>query len=727
MPIIEAPSRHSRGAPVTSRLHQSGEALRPAALFGLRLIARNAKATLLFTLGMTLGGTAMAAGVNTDWMAPGVAPGNNFYQYANGTWLAHTAIPPDRSSWGPFAQLDEQVTTLTRQLLEQTDPAHATPDTVRAIHLYRAFLDQTAIEAKGLTPLAPALAAIEGIQTDAELATALGDGIRADVDPLNNTSFATANLLGLWVAPGLHDTGTYLPYLLQGGLSLPDREFYVGDSPKMQAIRAAFQKHIAAMFTLAQLPDAQTRAAAVFDLEQRIAQGHAKREDSEDVLKADHVWTRAEFAEKAPGLDWERLLTAAGLGDATRIAVWHPDALAAEARLVKEVPVAVWRDWLRLHLLDGHAQVLPKAFDLEAFAFYGTTLYGVPQQRERWKRALNATNAALPDAVGQLYVAKAFPESSKQRVQTMVRGIVAAFDQRVAHLKWMAPETRAEARAKLRTLYVGVGYPDQWTRYDGLEVDPQDAVGNLDRAMRFHRAQEVAHLGQAVDRTRWCMPPQLVNAVNLPVQNALNFPAAILQPPYFDPAASDAANYGAIGAIIGHEISHSFDDQGAQFDAHGALRNWWTAKDLAHFQASSAALAQQFSAYHPFPDVAVNGQQTLSENIADVAGLTAAYAAFHALPATRAAMSAKHARHLPQDLTGAHGFTLDQQFFLAFAQSWQEVERDEALRQQLVVDGHAPAQYRALTVRNLDPWYSAFGVKAGAELYLSPQARVQVW
>ena len=333
----------------------------------------------------------------------------------------------------------------------------------------------------------------------------------------------------------------------------------------------------------------------------------------------------------------------------------------------------------------------------------------------------------MPDAVGQLYVAKAFPESSKQRVQTMVGAIVAAFDQRVAHLSWMEPATRAEARAKLRSLYVGIGYPDHWKSYDGLEVDKNDPVGNLDRAARFHRKQEIAHLGQPVDRTQWCMPAQLVNAVNLPVQNALNFPAAILQPPYFDPAASDAANYGAIGAIIGHEISHSFDDQGAQFDARGALRNWWSAKDLAHFQASSAALAKQFSAYRPFPDVAVNGQQTLSENIADVAGLTAAYEAFHALPETKTALAVERAKGMPRSVAGARGFSLDQQFFLAFAQSWQQIERDEALRQQLVVDGHAPAQYRALTVRNLGPWYAAFNVKPGQALYLSPKARVQVW
>ena len=693
-----------------------------------RTALRHALACCALTLELAFAAAypATAAGVDRAAMDTSVVPGDDFYRYANGHWLATTTIPADRSSWGPFAILDDRVSELTRARLEHADPAKAKPDVARAIRYYRAYLDEAAIESAGLAPLKDALTAIDGIQDAAGLTRALGEGVRADVDPLNATNFATRNFLGLWVAPGLHDTSTYTAYLLQGGLSLPDREYYLADTPKMAEIRTKFKEHAQKMFVLAGIDHADTRIDAVFDLEKRIAAGHSSREDSEDVLKADHVWTRADFTAEAPGLDWDLFLQSAGLGGQARINIWHPAAIAAEAKLVKEVPVEVWRDWLRLHLLDSYASMLPKAFSDEAFAFYGTALSGVPQQRPRWKRALSATNRALGDVVGQMYVEDAFPPASKARAQDMVRRIVAAFDQRVAKLAWMEPSTRAEARAKLKTLYVGIGYPDHWQSYQGLEIRDNDPVGNTLRTQVFHRDSRLALLGRPVDRAEWCMVPQEVNAVNLPVQNALNFPAAILQPPYFDAKASDAANYGAIGAIIGHEISHSFDDQGAQFDSKGALRNWWTPQDLAHFKEASAKLVQQFSAYRPFPDVAVNGQQTLSENIADVAGLSAAYDALKTLPVVKTKVKVRKGKRTTTRLV-ADTKERDNEFFLSFAQSWKQLERDQALRQQLVVDGHAPAMYRARTVRNLDGWYDAFGVAPGQALYLAPGDRVKVW
>jgi putative endopeptidase len=350
----------------------------------------------------------------------------------------------------------------------------------------------------------------------------------------------------------------------------------------------------------------------------------------------------------------------------------------------------------------------------EHFAFYGTALAGTPQPQIRSKRALQAANAAIGEAVGQVYVAKYFPPASKAKAQAMVASIVRAFDARIARLEWMAPATKEQARAKLKALYVGIGFPDRWEDYAGLVIDPADAAGNLERAEEFTYRRAVAKLGRPVDATAWCMTPQEVNAVNMPMQNALDFPAAILQPPFFDPAAPDAVNYGNIGATIGHEISHSFDDQGSQFDAQGRLRDWWTPDDLAHFKAATAALVAQYSAYRPFPDLAVNGPLTLSENLADLAGLAAAYDGFRLAAAGR-----------PEPAGAA--FTGDQLFFISYGQSWRNKAREAALRQLLIADGHAPDQYRALTVRNLDAWYAAFGVKPGQALYLDPAARVRVW
>jgi len=405
---------------------------------------------------------------------------------------------------------------------------------------------------------------------------------------------------------------------------------------------------------------------------------------------------------------------AAGLGRQKVFVVWQPSAVSGLAALAASQPLAVWRDYLAFHALDRNSRVLPKAFDDEHFDFYGRALSGVPAQTERWKRAVAATNAALGDAVGRRYAERYFPAAAKAQLQAMVANLIAVFGQRIDALEWMAPETKAKAKAKLAALKVGVGYPDTWRDYGGLRVAIGDAFGNLERAELFDYRRQLAKLGRPVDRGEWVMTPQTVNAVNLPAMNALNFPAAYLQPPLFDPAAPAASNYGGVGATIGHEISHSFDDEGALFDASGRLANWWTPADFAHFQASSAQLARQYDGYRPLPDLTVNGRQTLSENIADVAGLAVAYDAW------RLSLGGK-----PAPAVG--GFTGDQQFFIAFGQSWRVKQREATLRRQLLIDGHAPAEYRADTVRNIDGWYDAFAPKLGQRLYLAPADRVRMW
>ena len=495
---------------------------------------------------------------------------------------------------------------------------------------------------------------------------------------------------------------------------MPDRDYYLDPAPRMADIRAKDQAHVEKMLTLAGVPDAAARAARIFALEKKIAAAHASREDSEDVLKGNNHWARADFKAKAPGLDWDAYFGAAGLGSQASFVVWQPGAVTGLAALVGSEPLDTWKEYLAFRALSRAATFLPKAFVDEQFAFYGTTLTGAPKLRDRWKRGVSVTDAALGEAVGRLYVTKYFPPSEKARAEEMVRNEIAAFAARIDRLDWMAPQTKARAKAKLAVLKVGVGYPDKWTDYSGLEVVKGDALGNARRASLFRTARALARLGKPVDRGEWVMNPQLVNAVNLPAMNAMNFPAAMLQPPYFDPKRPAVMDYGASGSVIGHEISHSFDDQGALFDAEGRLKNWWTKEDFEHFTASAQALIRQYNAYRPFPDLAVNGKLTVSENIADVAGLAAAYDAYRI-------------SHGGKEAPAWRGVSGDQQFFIAFAQSWRTKFREAALRQRIVIDSHAPAEYRADTVRNLDAWYPAFDVKPGQKLYLAPKDRVKVW
>jgi putative endopeptidase len=644
--------------------------------------------------------------------APGATarPGDDFFAWANGDWLAKTEIPADRGSWGAMASLAEETNARIVKLIEDTAASKSASGDARKVgDYYTTYMDEAAIEAKGTAPLKPGLDRIAAIRDKAALTRALGASLRADVDPLNATDFATENLFGVWVSPGLHEPGRNRPYLLQGGIGMPDRAYYLENDERMAGLRKQYAQHIATVFKLAGFRDAEARAAKVFALEVDIASTHATREASADVLKADNTWTLKDFQAKAPGMDWAAFFKAAHLGDQDRFIVWHPGAAVGEAALVGQAPLATWKDYLAFHHINQMSPVLPKAFVEQRFTFFGKALTGTPQQSVRWKRALGATNEALEEAVGKLYVDKYFPAANKTRLQQMVTNIVAAFDARLDKLEWMAPATRAQAREKLKTLYVGVGYPDKWTSYAGLKVVPGDAFGNALRADVFHTNHEFAKLHAKPDRTDWAMPPQLVNAVNLPLQNALNFPAAILQPPFFDPKAPEAANYGAIGAIIGHEISHSFDDQGAQFDAQGRLRDWWTKEDLEHFKAATGKLVAQYSAYKPFADLPVNGQLTLSENLADLAGLAASYDAYRA--ATGAAANEES----------------DRQFFIGYAHSWRDKTREATARRRILTDGHALPEYRTDTVRNLDAWYKAFDVQPGQALYLAPQDRVRVW
>jgi putative endopeptidase len=660
--------------------------------------------------------TSLTHGISVENMDPAVRPGDDFYTYTNGGFISRTKLPADRAALGVFNTLSDLSFKQTASIIEDAAKSNPAPGSNerKIADLYRSYMDEAAIESHGLPTLKPHLAEIAAIHTPDDLAHALGLSIRADVDALNNTNYRTPNIFGLWVAPSFNDPDHYAPYLLQGGLQLPNRDYYLSDSAQMQDIRAKYQKHIATMFTLVGLSDAEPRAARVLALETALAKAQISLADSEDIHKANNPWKLADFTTKAPGLNWPVFFHAAGLDPKGTFIVWQPTAFTAESALVKSESIDAWKDLLTYHLIENYAPAESKALAAERFAFFGTALSGATQQRPRDFRGDFIVSSTLGGAVGQIYARRFFSPEAKAQAEALVANILAAYRIRLENLTWMAPATKKEALAKLGTLQVSVGYPDHWRSYADLEIFPDNLFNNLRNAELFEYRYSLSRIGSPVDRKEWCMDPQTVNAVNLPLNNGLNFPAAILQPPFFDPKAPAAANYGAIGTIIGHEISHTFDSEGAAFDSQGRVRNWWTPEDLEHFNAATAALAAQYDAYQPFPDVHVNGRQTLGENIADVAGLAAAYDGYRAsLKGTSAPMDGS--------------FNGDQQFFIAFGQNWGGVFRDAILRQQVLTDPHAPGQYRAATVRNNDAWYSSFDIKPTDKLYLTPENRVKIW
>ena len=655
-------------------------------------------------------------GIDKSAFNTAVKPGDDFEEYANGGWRARTEIPADRSSTGVFLDVFNKAEANNKAIVDAALKADAAvgTDQRRIADYFTAYTDTKGIEARGMAPMKAELDAIAGLRDKAALSRMLGANLRADTDPINATNFWTENLFGLFVTQGLETPDTTVPYLLQGGLGLQDRDYYLSDKPDMVQARTKYKAYIAELLGLAGVSDALARAQRIYDLELKIARAHLPIEVSQDAHKANNPWKKADFARKAPGIDWDAFWNAAGLGNQQDFIVWHPSAVIALAGLVQSEPLQSWQDWLTFHRINQVTFALPSALDNAHFAFYGTALNGTPQQRPRDKRAIAMINNDLGDAVGKLYADQFFPASSKADIQGMVKNILAAFDTRVAALPWMAPATKAEARKKIATMRVGIGYPETWRDYAGLDIKADDPVGNFRRAELAEYRHQIGKIGKPVDRGEWWMTPQTVNAVNLPLQNALNFPAAILQAPFYDPKADPAVNYGSIGATIGHEVSHSFDNLGADFDSEGRLRNWWTKEDLAHFEQAGAALAAQYDGYLVLPGLRLKGKQELGENIADLAGLTASYDAYHA------SLGGKEAPVI-------EGLTGDQRFFLAFAQSWREKQREQQLRARVATDVHAPGRWRVQTVRNLDPWYKAFDVQPGQKLYLPADQRVKVW
>jgi predicted metalloendopeptidase len=642
-----------------------------------------------------------------------IAPGDDFFAFANGGWLHATEIPADKERWGARNEIDE----LThRQIAGLIDGAGTAPagSAARKVADYRtAWLNEAAIEARGLSPLRPLLDSIDRIQDKAALTRLLGSGMRADVDPLNYGVYRSSTLLGLSIEPSIHGEKTYVAFLVQGGLGLADRDNYLSAEPARQALRAKYLAYIGRLLSLAGFDHPQQRAEAVLALETAIAQTQATPQASANDHNADTTWTHPEFFHNAPGMNWHNFFVAAGVAGEERIVPWQPSAIRGVGALVASQPIETWKDYLRFHLLDDDADVLPRAFADQALAMHAA-VNGQAQPSPRAQRAIEATQSAMRDAIGKMYAERNLSAAQKARVQAIVANVSAAFVRRVEAVTWMSPATKIQALAKLRTLYVGIGYPDHWQDYSDLAVDPTDALGNLRRARDRDYRHAVARLGQPVDLTEWWMAPQTVGAILVFQQNAYDFPAALMQAPKFDSAASDAAAYGSIGALIGHDISHFVDVLGADYDTTGAERHWWTAEDMTRFQASAAPLVDQVSGYRPFADLGVDGRLTETENVADLAGLSAAFEAYRRTLGNRAT----DREYVRQQ---------DRQFFIAFARSWRSRIRENALRTQLISNDHAPETFRVATVRNLDAWYDAFDVRTGQRLYLESGARVRVW
>lgn len=629
-----------------------------------------------------------------------VPPGDDFFDYVSGTWVKNTQIPADRSSYGMFHKLQDLSRAQTRTILDEQmrQPGSKSGD------FYASFLDEAAVNAKGLAPVKPWIAAIKAAPTKEALAAEAGRMERRGVE----------SFFGAYVNQDDKDPEIYAVVFGQAGLGLPDRDYYLKDDAKLAANRTAYQAYLAKMLTLAGEPNAEARAAAVMKLEHDIAAAHWSRVDSRDADKVYNKMTFAELAAKAPGYDWAGYFKAAGIPTDAPLIVAQPTAFTGEAKVWADAPLPVLKDHLLLRMLSSYARYLPKAFDDTRFAFYGTELAGTPEQQARWKRGVDLVSSEIGEDLGRIYVARYFPPESKAAADALVRNIIAAMGERLKKLEWMAPETKQKALAKLAAFTPKIGYPDKWRDYSALEIRRDDLVGNVARANEFEFQRNLNKIGQPIDRGEWFMTPMTINAYANPTMNEIVFPAAILQAPFFDPKADPAVNYGAIGVVIGHEISHHFDDQGRKYDATGKLTDWWTPQDVERFKTFTDRLVAQFNAYEPLPGQHVQGALTLGENIADLAGLTVAYDAY------QLSLGGKK----PPVLDGTTG---QQRFYLGYGQVWRTKYREPALRQQLLSDPHAPGMQRTDTVRNIDAWYDAFGARPGQKLYLTKDQRVRIW
>jgi len=629
-----------------------------------------------------------------------VKAGDDFFAYANATWLRNNPIPADRTNWSLWTVLGEDIENQLRAIAQNPgDDASA-----RQIRdFYASWMDEAGIERRGIAPARPYLDRIAAVNDRASL-------LRLFMAP------GFASPVGVGIFPDPADTTRYIAGAGQGGLGMPNRDYYLREGEQYDRYRTAYREYMVTLLRLAGISEPERRADAIYALERQMAEAHWAPERRRDIRQIYNPMNREQLNALAPQFDWTNTLASAGLGDVQTIVAAETTAIAALGQMLDTVPLETWKDWMTFQFLSANAQYLPRAFDEANFNFYSRTLRGVPEQRERWKRGLGLLNGAMGEAVGRIYVARHFPAESRRQMSELIGNLRAAFRERLERLEWMDDATRAQALAKLDTFEPRIGHPERFIDYSSIRVDPNDVLGNVQRAGEFQWNLQRSRLPNPVDRGLWGMNPQIINASYNPLMNQITFPAGILQPPFFDPNADPAVNYGAIGAVIGHEIGHGFDDQGRRFDPQGRIRDWWTPETDRRFTERATRLGAQYGQYEPLPGLRVNGQLTMGENIGDLGGLEMAYAAYR--------------RHVAQhgEPPVIDGLTGDQRFFLAWAQVWRGQHREGALRERILTDPHSPYEYRVNgVVRNIDAWYRAFNVQPGDRLYLPPEERVRIW
>jgi predicted metalloendopeptidase len=636
-----------------------------------------------------------------------VRPQDDFFAFVNGEWVAKTTIPPDKTSWGSFVQLADRSRQQLHELVEDLLKHKQAPGSNAALvaALYRSYLDEATVEKLGLQPLRGQLDALAGLETAEELAGAFADSVaKGGFSPIS-----------CFVTTDQKDSNRYALYLSQSGIGLPDKDYFFNEGPQFERIREEYGKYLARLFELAGMEWPRRRAEAVYALQKRLAGHQWSRVQNRDREKTYNPRPYAALSQQAADFPMQEWLAALAMGPLEEVVVRQPDYLEALGPVFNETGVEVWRDYLAAGLLDAYAPYLHTGFQQAHFQFRKQILSGVEQQQPRWELAIDELNDSIGQALGQLYVARHFKPESKARMERLVANLVTAFGQRIDQLDWMSAETKVRAREKLAQFNTKIGYPDRWRDFSTLRLDPADLVGNLRACAEFNFRYNAGKLGKAVDRLEWFMSPQTVNAYYSPSFNEIVFPAAILQPPFFHPDADDAVNYGAIGGVIGHEISHGFDDQGRKSDGMGNMRDWWQQSDAAEFESRAAQLVQQYGQYEALPGLMVNGKLTLGENIGDLGGLTTA------LEAYRLSLGEQPSPVLD-------GFTGEQRVFLGWAQVWRIAYRDEALRNRLLTDPHSPGRYRVNgVVCNIESFYQAFQLKEGDGLYRAPEQRVRIW
>lgn len=650
----------------------------------------------------------VSSGVELANFDQSVRPQDDFYRYVDGNWLKTTEIPSDKSNYGAFTQVYEQTEITLKQIVERvsSQPNKVMgSDEQKLGDLYTSFMDEANAEKLGMSPLKDELAKIAGLNSH--------DAVSDAFAYYNHLGVTTP--FGWYVDNDPKISSQYITQIGQSGLALPDQDYYLEDTEKFRKLRADYQVYMAKLLTMAGRTDGEAAAKRILKVETLIAKSHWTRVENRDPVKTYNKLSIAELDQLMGGVSWAGYAKVAGLGKATEVVVQQPSFLSEFALTFKATSVQGWRDYLTFHLINAYAVSMNKAVANLHFDFFSKRLRGIEEQGPRWRRGIEAANAIVGEILGKVYVKEAFTPQAKARMEVMVRNLMKAYSKRINQLDWMSDETKKAAQAKLAKFTYKIGYPDNWKDYSALQIKADDLVGNGMRSSRWGNSDMAAKLGKPVDRSIWHMNPQRVNAYYNPVMNEIVFPAAILQPPFFNMAAEDAVNYGGIGAVIGHELGHGFDDSGAKYDGDGNLRDWWSESDKQEFEKRGKQFSKQYSAFKPFDDANVNGDLTLGENIGDLGGTVVAYEAYHL------SLEGKEAPVMD-------GFTGDQRFFIGWAQVWRRLYREEELRQRLLTDSHSPSEYRVNGIMgNMTEFYKAFDVKEGDKLYLAPEDRVKIW